>query len=109
MQVSNLSNGAYNLYARNGSVWSESTVTWANANIAGNQGTLIGSFTPTATGLYTLTLNSAGLALVQGWVNGSVGNNGLTIRTAGTTDGVIVRSSEYGTASQRPTLSVTYQ
>lgn len=109
LRVSNVSSGAYNLYARNGSVWSESTVTWANANIAGNQGTLIGSFTPASTGTYSLTLNAAGLALVQGWVNGSVANNGLAIRTAGTTDGVIVRSSEYGTASQRPTLSVTYQ
>jgi hypothetical protein len=109
LRVSNVSSGAYNLYARNGSAWSESTVTWANASIAANQGTLIGSFTPSSTGLYTLTLNAAGLALVQGWVNGTVANNGLTIRTAGTTNGVIVRSSEYGTSSQRPALSVTYQ
>lgn len=108
LRVSNASAGTYKLYARNAS-WSEGSVTWANGNIAGSQGTEIGSFTPTATGSHTLTLNAAGIALVQGWVNGSQANNGFTIRASGTSDGVDMRSSEYGTASQRPALTVTYQ
>lgn len=108
LQVSNRSTGSYKLYAYNGS-WSETGITWANANIAGNQGTELGAFIPNPTGSYTLTLNAAGTALVQGWVNGTVANNGLMIRSAGTTDGLILRSSEYSTTSQRPSLSVTYQ
>ncbi|WP_083940956.1 DNRLRE domain-containing protein [Pseudoduganella violaceinigra] len=108
LQVFNPTAGTYRLYARN-AAWSESTATWANANIAGNQGTEIGSFAPNANGLYTITLNSAGVALVQGWLNGTVANHGLTIRSSGTADGIDLRSREYGTVSQRPTLSITYQ
>lgn len=108
LQVFNASAGTYKLYARNAS-WNEGTVTWSNANIASNQGSEIGSFTPSATGSHTVTLNAAGRALVQGWINGSVANHGFTLRTGGTSDGIDLRSSEYGTGSQRPSLSVTYQ
>jgi hypothetical protein len=89
--------------------WSEGNVSWNNANVDANQGIQIASISPGSTGSYTLTLNAAGVALVQSWVDGSSVNNGLVIRTTGTTDGMISRSSEYGTAGQRPTLSVTYQ
>ncbi len=108
LQDFNPSAGTYRLYARN-AAWTESTATWANANIAGSQGTEIGSFIPSANGLQTITLNSAGIALVQGWLNGTIANNGLTVRSGGSVDGVDFRSREYGTASQRPTLSITYQ
>jgi len=107
VQVFNPSSGTYRLYARNAS-WAESTATWANANIAGSQGTEIGNFLPSANGTYTITLNAAGIALVQGWLNGSIANNGLTVRSS-SSDGIDMRSSEYGTVSQRPTLSITYQ
>lgn len=107
VQVFNPSSGTYRLYARNTS-WAESTATWANANIAGSQGTEIGNFLPSANGTYTITLNAAGIALVQGWLNGSIANNGLTVRSS-SSDGIDMRSSEYGTVSQRPTLSITYQ
>jgi hypothetical protein len=107
VQASNPSTGTYRLYARN-VAWTESTATWANANIAGSQGTEIGSFVPNAKGLHTITLNAAGIAVVQGWLNGSIANNGLSIRST-SVDGVDLRSSEYGTVSQRPTLSITYQ
>jgi hypothetical protein len=46
--------------------------------------------------------------LVQGWLNGTISNNGVTVRST-SADGVDFRSSEYGTVSQRPTLSITYQ
>lgn len=107
LQAFNPSAGTYRLYARN-VAWTESTATWANANVAGGQGAEIGNFVPNANGLHTITLNSAGIALVQGWLNGTTDNNGLTIRST-SADGVDFRSSEYGTASQRPTLSITYQ
>jgi hypothetical protein len=107
LQAFNPSAGTYRLYARN-VAWSESTATWTNANVSGSQGAEIGSFVPNANGLHTITLNSAGINLVQGWLNGTVDNNGLTIRST-SSDGVDIRSSEYGTASQRPALSITYQ
>ncbi|MGW8392276.1 DNRLRE domain-containing protein [Pseudoduganella sp. HUAS MS19] len=107
LQAFNPSGGTYRLYARN-VAWAESTATWANANIAGNQGAEIGSFVPNTNGVHTIALNPAGIALVQGWLNGTVANNGLTVRST-SSDGVDFRSSEYGTVSQRPTLSITYQ
>jgi phosphodiesterase/alkaline phosphatase D-like protein len=107
LQAFNPSAGTYRLYARN-VAWSESTATWTNANVSGSQGAEIGSFVPNANGLHTITLNSAGINLVQGWLNGTVDNNGLTIRST-SSDGVDIRSSEYGTVSQRPALSITYQ
>ncbi|WP_157778265.1 DNRLRE domain-containing protein [Massilia violaceinigra] len=107
LQAFNPSAGTYRLYARN-AAWSESTATWANANIAGSQGTEIGSFVPSVNGLHTITLNAAGITVVQGWLNGTLTNNGLSIRST-SSDGVDLRSSEYGTVSQRPTLSITYQ
>lgn len=107
LQAFNPSAGTYRLYARN-AAWAESSATWSNANVAGNQGAEIGSFVPNANGLHTIALNAAGIALVQGWLNGTMANNGLTVRSA-SSDGVDFRSSEYGTVSQRPTLSITYQ
>ncbi len=108
LRVRNRSRGAYGLYAMNGT-WDESSVTWNNADVNTHQGVEIASVVPNPTGSYTLTLNAAGVALVQGWIDGTVANHGLMIRTMGTTDGMISRSSEYGTLSQRPTLTVTYQ
>lgn len=107
LRTFNPSSGTYRLYARN-AAWAESTATWANANIAGSQGSEIGSFLPRSNTQYTITLNAAGIAMVQGWLNGSVANHGLTIRST-SADGIDLRSSEYGTLSQRPTLSITYQ
>lgn len=106
-QIFNPTAGTYRLYARN-AAWAENTATWANANVSGSQGTEIGSFAPSTNGLHTVTLNAAGIALVQGWLNGSIVNHGLTVRST-STDGIDYRSSEYGTVSQRPTLSITYQ
>lgn len=108
LRVSNLSKGTYNLYAVN-TAWTEGGATWNSVNPLTNQGIMIGSFLPSATGSYTVQLNSAGISLVQGWVNGSAPNNGFMIVDNGTSDGVDLRSSEYGTQAQRPKLTVTYQ
>lgn len=108
LQVNDRSLGSYGLYAMKGS-WNEATSTWSNSNVNANQGIQIASINPNPTGSYTVTLNAAGVALVQAWVNGSMANNGLMIRTTGTTDGMISRSSEYSTSSQRPALTIAYQ
>jgi len=108
LEVFDVSSGSYNLYAMNGS-WNEDSVSWDNANISNNQGVQVAILFPDSAGYYTLSLNAAGISLVQGWVDGSVANNGLMVRSTGTTDGVYVRSSEYGTTSLRPALIVTYE
>lgn len=108
VQVFNQTNNAYNLWAML-APWSEGGATWNNTlPKTTNRGAQLGSFTPTATGSFQINLNAAGIALVQGWINGSA-NNGLMIGTAGTTDGIDLRSSQYGTVAQRPRLTITYQ
>jgi len=108
LQVSNRSRGTYKLYALN-TGWSEDNVTYNSLDPLNNIGAEIGSFNPNATGSKQITLNAAGIALVQDWVDGSAANNGFLIMDASSTDGLDMRSSEYGTSSQRPMLSVTYQ
>jgi hypothetical protein len=46
--------------------------------------------------------------MVQGWIKGTVANHGLLIKSAGTTDGLDIRSSEYSTTASRPTLTIQY-
>lgn len=98
---------AYDLYAMNLG-WAESTATWNNTDPINYKGALLGSFTPLTTGVYTITLNAAGVALVQSWVNGSA-NNGLMIVDSSSSNGIDIRSSERATISSRPKLTITYQ
>ena len=108
LQVFNKSSGTYKLYAVN-AAWSEGSVTYSSLDPLNNMGVEIGSFTPSSTGSKQITLNAAGIALVQDWVDDSGANNGFLIMDASSTDGLDMRSSEYGTVSQRPMLTVTYQ
>jgi hypothetical protein len=108
LRVTNISNGSYGLYAVN-TAWGESDATWNSVNPLNNAGALIGTIVPSTLSSKVIQLNSAGISLVQGWVSGSAANNGIMIVDSGTSDGTAFRSSEYGTQSQRPTLTVTYQ
>ncbi len=101
------SSGTYDLYAMNLG-WTESVATWSNTNPVNNRGSLLGSFTPTPNGSYTLTLNAAGVALAQSWVSGAA-NNGLMVLDRSSSNGVDIRSSESTTISARPKLTITYQ
>lgn len=107
LNVLNPSVGSFDIYAMNRS-WSESTANWNNTTPPTNLGVLIGSFTPTVNGNLTVPLNSAGLALIQGWLDGSIPNNGIVIIDRSNDDGMVLASSEYGTATLRPALTVTY-
>jgi hypothetical protein len=98
---------SYELYAMKNS-WAESTATWSNTDPLNNKGNLLGSFTPLTTGVYTISLNAAGVALVQSWVNGNA-NNGLMILDSNNANGIDIRSSERATVSSRPKLTITYQ
>ncbi len=107
LTVSNASAGTYNIYQYT-KAWVESTATWSNQTPDSYLGSLIGTITATTTGTKTIALNAAGVAMVQGWVNGTVSNQGLLIKSASTTDGLDVRSSEYSTVASRPSLTIQY-
>ncbi len=97
--------------------WNESQVTWNNAATSSpwatsgargsaDRGPSVGTITG-ATGSRTVTLNSAGISMVQRWVNGGT-NAGVILASASSTDGLDIASSENGTVSYRPALAVTY-
>ena len=62
------------------------------------------------TGSKTLALNTAGVAVVQGWIAGTTSNFGLTMQnyTGSTTNAVFFDSSEATTEANRPKLNLTY-
>lgn len=119
VNVVDASTNTYELYEMKRS-WSESSVNWnqyasgANWAAAGANGstdrgtTVLGSIMASATGTYTINLNSSGIALVQSWVNNPSANNGFIITDGANSNGVDLSSSEASTASQRPRLTVTY-
>lgn len=104
VQVSN-PGGVYNVYAMTAS-WEQSSVTWANSQASFDQ-VIVGSFKPDSTGNQTINLNQQGIVLLQSWLDGSA-NYGFMIKSAGTEDGVDLRSSEYTEVSMRPALSIDY-
>ena len=86
--------------------WTETGVTWTNQPAVG---TLTAS---TATGTTAnVTLTWAVTADVQAFVDGTT-NRGWRIKdqteSSAPTRNAVFRSAEYGTASQRPVLEVTY-
>ncbi|XXY46396.1 DNRLRE domain-containing protein [Sorangium sp. So ce269] len=116
LQATDGSSNTYSLYEVKRS-WSESAVTWNNATgtttwaTAGalgatDRGSLVGSVTGSA-GSKTITLNAAGVALVQAWVNGT-SNNGIIVASSSNTNGIDFASSEHATVAQRPKLTITY-
>lgn len=119
-QVTNASSNTYSVYALT-RAWDEASATWQRANstttweVAGAKGasdrssTVLGTLSASATGTYSLTLNSAGIARVQQWLDTPSSNFGLILASSSNTDGVDLASSESATVSYRPKLSVTYQ
>ena len=101
--------------------WTEAGATWRNATttslwaIPGAIGatdrgsTPVGTIAAPSLGTVTLALDGTGVALVQGWVNGTTPNRGLIIAPADQTDGVDLASSEATTGTSRPTLVITYR
>ena len=56
-----------------------------------------------------MTLNAAGLAVVQSWIDDPAANRGIIVKDYFASDGVTVRSSEASTATQRPKLTIAYR
>ncbi len=99
----NSSSGPYNILQQL-DAWSENTVLW---NDLSTPTIPLATIPAGSTGLVTLDLNSEGIALIQGWIDGSVDNNGIAIRSTGTNDGIQFHSRESGT--NPPTLEVNYE
>jgi hypothetical protein len=110
------SSNTYSLYPLSKS-WDEAQVTWNRATTSLNwstagalgatdRGSLIGSITGNA-GEVVTTLNAAGIAVVQQWVDGT-SNQGLIVAHASNTNGIDFASSEHATTSYHPKLTITY-
>ena len=118
--VTDVSSSAYELYALK-RAWSETTATWnvastgTNWQTAGANGandretTVLGALSSTSTGVKTFTLNAAGIAKVQSWINNPATNYGFVILDYANSDGLDLNSSEIGTIANRPKITVTYQ
>jgi Calcineurin-like phosphoesterase/Purple acid Phosphatase, N-terminal domain len=107
LMLSEGSAGTYNVYSVK-VPWSEATATWSRLRPVSTAGALVGTIAPGGAGPREITLNTAGVALVQGWIDGTAANNGLMILDAGTSDGLAARSSEERAVWMRPKLIVTY-
>jgi len=100
----------------------ESQATWKKFNSATNwqsagaQGaldrgsTVLGTVSATATGIRTITLNAAGLAVVQGWINNPATNFGFILQDYANSadDDLLFSSREATVAANRPQLQLVY-
>ncbi len=102
LNLTDASSGPYNII-RQSTNWSEDTVDWSDLS---GSATIRGIIPAFAQGQTTINLTVDGVNLVQGWVDGGFANNGVTIRTAGTTNGIDMDSRESGGFS--PILEVTH-
>lgn len=126
INVTNASANTYEIYElkRN---WTESQATWklaankTNWQTAGAQGsldigtTVLGTISPVpgspgATGLRSITLNAAGLAVVQGWLNNPATNFGFALQDYDNAnkDDLVFSSKEATVSANRPQLQVVY-
>jgi hypothetical protein len=89
--------------------WAENTITWDEQP---SPGTVVqGSASLPASETNDFVIWELEVALVEGWLDGSIVNHGLVLidvdeGTPGA--GKSFRSSEYGTAAKRPKLVITY-
>jgi len=119
-RVTDASTAAYPVYALN-RPFDEATATWnlaATGNSWATAGakaqtdrnpTSVGSFSAAATGTRSVVLNSAGLAVVNGWLAAPATNHGFIVASTSNSDSVVFASSEHGTVSYRPQITITYE
>ncbi len=119
LNVTNTSKDTYNAYALQ-RAWDEMSATWqqysagqnwATAGGAGasDRGTAaLGTFAAASMGISRITLNAAGIAAVQAWVNNPANNYGIILQDYTKSGGVDVSTSEASTAAQRPKLIINY-
>ena len=116
LTLDNASDTDYGLYALL-TDWEEGEATW-NQAAAGrawetpgtgpsDRGVLIGALsTDDQVGTHDVLLNAAGVDLVQRWIDSPMTNFGIIIYNDAATDGMEIRTSEYGVIGERPKLSL---
>ncbi len=119
LNISNAATDTYQVYALN-RAWDELSATWQqfaagqNWSTAGASGSAdrgsasLGSISASNTGTYRITLNAAGIAAVEAWVNNPAANFGVIIQDYSVSNRFDARSSETSNASQRPKLLIDY-
>lgn len=102
--------------------WVESEATWTSfasgqnwqspgAEGVSDRGTqVLGQLQPLSTGNYQVSLNAAGVNVLQSWVDNPQSNNGLILSNYdGATDSFVFSSKEAATVGDRPKLTVMYE
>jgi hypothetical protein len=120
VNVTNTSSQSYECYQLL-QPWIENEATWnqyafgQSWQVAGADGaedrdsTVLGSITAPNEGLFTMSLNTAGVAAVQSWVDNPSSNHGFIIQDyINASNGMDFSSRETGTVANRPKLTVTY-
>ncbi len=102
INLTNNSSGEYHFLSQTGA-WSEGTVSWSDFNFGASILGIIPAFTSGST---TINLNASAIALIQGWVDGSIANDGMIVRTGGTNNSIAFQSNESG--GSPASLEVTY-
>lgn len=121
LSITNSTSDNYEVYALQ-RAWDEMTATWnqaaagtpwstGGASGGGDRGsTVLGQLASSSTGTYQVTLNAAGLATVQSWIDSPSTNHGIIFQDyLDAKNGADFASREATDASQRPKLSITYQ
>jgi hypothetical protein len=103
--------------------WTELGATWARWNntvstgmwsAAGGAGVSdmrfapLGTFSLAATGMRTCALNADGIAAVQQWLREPAVNNGFMLINNSEGTAAQLRTRDYGTAADRPSITITY-
>ena len=111
--------GVYRLYQAL-QPWLEDEATWNDHTtglpweVAGAEGPndrgsqVLGDISAAAVGIQSFALNSDGVAVVQGWVDGSIPNLGFILTDGSSSDGLDFLSREELVATRRPLLSLDY-
>jgi PKD repeat protein len=120
VNVTNRSGQDYEFYELQ-RAWIESEATWSEyasgqswqapgADGAADRGSaVLGSITAPTTGTKTISLNAAGVAVVQSWVDNPSSNLGfILLDYINASNGLDFSSRETATVANRPKLTVTY-
>jgi len=118
LQIFDPTAGPYNFFEVKRD-WVELEATWneysngANWQSSGAQGALdrepvsLGALSGSTTGSVSFELNSAGIELVQAWLDGTKPNYGIIIADSAISDGADFYSRETALAFRRPKLTIT--
>src|SRR5690606_31442584 len=120
LTLTNSSGADYGLYALL-KQWDEATANWTRSAVGSNWSTsgasssadrgntALGNFDTSRTGKTQITLNAAGLALLEQWILDPANNHGFIFQNYPASNGLDLSSSESSNVNDRPKLTVTYK